>query len=297
MQFRMFVKREFLRSLTVYSVMACSTAAFGQVQSGRIVGTVYDPQHATVPGASIVVKNVATNVTRSVAASATGDYVVTPLNPGNYTITVTSPGFSTTTRSGIELVVGQAMRVDLELQLGAANVEVQVTAEAPLLNTESGSLGQVINNTQIVNLPLNGRSYHELARLTPGAVLLGASGNVQQVRPELVNGNIIGGVKGSQTTFLLDGVDITEQHQGGTWIQTSIDALQEFSVQQNAYSSRVFARAGGSFNATTKSGTNDLHGALFEFLRNDKLDARNYFSPKHANRSSVTNSVRNSPAR
>ena len=250
---------------------------FGQVQAGRIVGTVYDPQRAAVPAATVTVTSVATNITRRVLADATGAYVVTPLDPGVYDVSATGPGFQTTTRAGVELVVGQAVRLDLELQLGATTTQIQVNAEAPLLSTEAGTLGQVITNTQIVNLPLNGRSYHELARLTPGAALLPATGNVQKVRPELVNGNVISGVRGSQTTFLLDGVDVTEQHQGGTWIQTSIDALQEFSVQQNAYSAE-FARAGGSFNATTKPGSNDVHGVLFDFLRNDKLDSRNFFS-------------------
>lgn len=130
----------------------------------------------------------------------------------------------------------------------------------------------------MVDLPLNGRSFSELGRLSPGAALLPPTGNTQLVRPENVNGNVISGVRGGQTSFLLDGVDVTEQHQGGTWIQASIDALQEFSVQQNAYSAE-FARAGGAFNATTKSGTNNYHGDLFEFLRNDKLDSRNFFSP------------------
>ena len=107
---------------------------------------------------------------------------------------------------------------------------MQVTAETPLLNTESATLSEVITNEQIVDLPLNGRGFHELARLTSGVALLPPTGNTQPVRPEVVNGNIIGGVAGSQTRFLLDGVDITEEHQGGTWIQTSVDALQEFSV-------------------------------------------------------------------
>jgi hypothetical protein len=260
------------------SIALGGSTALAQVQAGRIVGTVYDPQKAVVPAAAVTVTNVATSQTKRVTADGTGSYVLTPLDPGVYDLSATGPGFQTTTRNGIELVVGQAVRVDLELRLGATTTEIQVTADTPLLNTEAGTLGQVITNTQIVDLPLNGRSYHELARLTPGAALLPATGNVQKVRPELVNGNVISGVRGSQTTFLLDGVDITEQHQGGTWIQTSIDALQEFSVQQNAYSAE-FARAGGSFNATTKSGSNDFHGALFEFLRNDQLDARNFFAP------------------
>ncbi len=262
----------------IIALWSDSGAALAQVQAGRIVGTVYDPQRAAVPNASVTVTDIATNISKRVSTNATGDYVVTPLNPGSYKITAAASGFQTTVQTGIELVVGQAIRVDLELRLGATSTEVQVSAETPLLSTESGTLGQVITNTQIVDLPLNGRSFSELARLAPGDALLPPTGNVQQVRPELVNGNVISGVRGSQTTFLLDGVDVTEQHQGGTWIQTSIDALQEFNVQQNAYSAE-FARAGGSFNATTKSGSNSFHGDLFEFLRNDKLDARNFFSP------------------
>ena len=107
--------------------------------------------------------------------------------------------------------------------------------------------------------------------------LLPPAGNSQLVRPEIVNGNIMGGVSGRQTRFLLDGVDITEEHQGGTWIQTSVDALQEFSVQQNAYSAE-FHGAGGTFNVVTKSGSNRVRGSVFEFLRNDAFDEKNYFA-------------------
>jgi hypothetical protein len=254
-------------------------AVLAQVQTGRIVGTIYDPNKAVVPGATVTVKDQATNVARQVVTNDAGDYVVTPLDPGIYSVSATASGFETTVRSGVELTVGQGGRVDLQLKLGATNTQVEVTSDLPLLNTESGTLGQVINTNQIVDLPLNGRGFHELAQLTPGSVLLGATGNVQLVRPEYVNGTVIGGVRGSQTTFLVDGVDVTEQHQGGTWIEPSIDSLQEFSVQLNAYSSE-FKRAGGTFNATTKSGNNQFHGNLFEFLRNDYLDARNFFSLK-----------------
>ena len=154
---------------------------------------------------------------------------------------------------------------------------MQVVAETPLLNTESATLSQVITNEQIVDLPLNGRGFHELARLTSGVALLPPTGNTQPVRPEVVNGNVIGGVAGAQTRFLLDGVDITEEHQGGTWIQTSVDALQEFSVQQNAYSAE-FHGAGATFNVTTKSGGNAFHGSVFEFMRNDAFDSKNFFA-------------------
>ena len=252
---------------------------FAQVQAGRIVGAVTDPSKAAVPSAEVVVTELGTNVSHSVTTGASGDFVVTPLNPGMYSVRASVPGFQTIVKTGIEVQVDRSTRVDLELVLGDVATKIEVTAEAPLLNTESGTLGHVINNTQIVDMPLNGRGFYELAGLTPGAVLLPGSGNVLRVRPEFVNGTAISGVRGRMITFALDGMDISEQHQGGTFIQTSIDALQEFKVQQNAYSAE-FSRAGGMLNATTKSGTNDLHGVLFDFLRNDKLDARSFFSPQ-----------------
>ncbi len=262
--------------LTVLSLSG-GRSAIAQLQTGRILGTVYDPQHAGIPGASVTVTNLATNVARTVTTNAEGDYVVTPLDPGTYSVSAEISGFQTGRREGVVLTVGQSIRVELALSLSAISTEVQVTAESALLNTESATLSQVITNEQIVDLPLNGRSFHELARLTPGAALLAATGNVQTVRPEAVNGNIIGGVSGWQTRFLLDGVDVTEEHQGGTWIQTSVDALQEFSVHQNAYSAE-FHGAGGTFNAVTKSGTNAFHGSLFEFARNDAFDSKNFFA-------------------
>jgi Carboxypeptidase regulatory-like domain len=264
-------------TLLAVSCTVGGTTVFAQVQAGRILGTVYDQQHAGIPGATITVTNPATNVARTVTTSAEGDYVVTPLDPGTYRVSAEIAGFQTGVRDGVVLTVGQSVRVELALSLSAISTEVQVTAQSPLLNTESATLSQVITNEQIVDLPLNGRSFHELARLTPGAALLAPTGNVQNVRPELVNGNIIGGVSGWQTRFLLDGVDVTEEHQGGTWIQTSVDALQEFSVHQNAYSAE-FHGAGATFNAVTKSGSNAFHGSLFEFVRNDAFDAKNFFA-------------------
>src|SRR5829696_1775968 len=237
--------------------------------AGAIPG--FAQQQGGIPGAGVTVTNVAANVARTATTDGEGNYVVTPLDPGAYRVTAAVSGFQTTVREGVELMVGQAARVELTLAISTLATEVLVTTQAPLLNTESATLSQVISNEQIVDLPLNGRSFHELARLTPGVALLAPSGNSQLVRPEIVNGNIMGGVSGRQTRFLLDGVDITEEHQGGTWIQTSVDALQEFSVQQNAYSAE-FHGAGGTFNVVTKSGSNRVRGSAFEFLRNDAFD-------------------------
>ena len=251
--------------------------AVAQVHAGRIVGTVYDPNNAVVANAKVAVTNAATGVSQTVAADATGSYVFTPLEPGTYNLSASAQGFQTSLKTGVTIEVGEAVRVDLSLKLGQTSQVVEVRASAPLLNTESATLGQVITNRQLEELPLNGRGYYLLAQLTPGAAQLPGTGNVLRIRPEYINGTTISGIRGRMITYLLDGFDITEQHQGGTYIQTSIDAVQEFKVQQNGYTAE-YSRSGAILNATSKAGGNTLHGGLLEFFRNDALDAKDYFA-------------------
>ena len=252
-------------------------SAAAQVEQGRFVGRISDSSDAVIGGATVKVTNTGTNITQTTVTNQTGEFVITPVEAGVYRLSVSAAGFETSTASNIEVQVGQIVREDLKLKVGASSVSVEVTTAAPLLTTDSATVGQVITNKQLTELPLNGRGFFRLAELTPGAALLAPTGNSLAIRPEVVDGNTISGIRGSATSFLLDGVDVSEQHQGGTFIQTSIDALQEFSVQQSPYSAE-FNRGGAFFNATTKSGTNRFHGGLFEFIRNDKLDARNYFA-------------------
>ena len=258
------------------SALALAGSLSAQIQTGRIQGTIFDPNRAVVPNASITVTNRNTKVSRKVTTNETGWYLVPAVDPGSYDISAATTGFKTTVRSGVEMQVGKDLLLDMELSLGETSTVVEVNATLPLLNSESGAVSHVMTNNQIVDLPLNGRGFSELARLTPGVVLLPGTGNVTRIRPEFVNGTTISGVRGRQVSYYLDGADTSEQHQGGSWIQTSIDGLQEFSVQQNAYSAE-HSRSGSFFNATTKSGTNNLRGTLYEFLRNEKLDARNFF--------------------
>jgi hypothetical protein len=266
---------------TVIVAALLVTGALAQVESGRFVGRITDSSGAVVAHASVSARNVGTNITQTAVTNSDGDYVITPVAAGTYVLTVTAPGFATSATDEVTLQVGQNAREDLQLKIGAATTTVQVTAEAPLLSTDTATIGTVVTNQQLTDLPLNGRGFFRLAELTPGAALLPATGNSLPIRPEIVNGNTISGIRGSAVSFLLDGVDVSEQHQGGTFIQTSIDALQEFSVQQSPYSAE-YNRGGAFFNAATKSGTNRFHGGIFEFIRNDKLDARNYFSPTRA---------------
>ena len=185
--------------------LAAGASCFAQLQAGRIVGQVFDPQHAAVPGATITVTNPATNVSETVKTDASGNYVVTPLNPGTYSVSATAQGFQTEVRNGIELTVGQAAEVDLNLHIGAANTKVVVNSSGPILQTQSGSLDLTVDNTQVESLPLNGRQFTQLAELSPGVAPLPASGNTQNVRPENLNGNVFDGIYGQETYFLLDG--------------------------------------------------------------------------------------------
>ncbi len=267
----------FAGQIVALAILAALPVSFAQVQAGRIVGTVTDPNKAVVPNAKVVITNTATNQAQVLATNGAGDFVLTPVNPGVYRIEVTASGFGTAEINNVEVVVGQSTRADIALRLGETSTKIEVTATTTLINTESGTLGQEITNKQITDLPLNGRSFYELARLTPGATLLPGTGNLLRIRANYESGTSISGVRGNQTSFYLDGVDTTDHHQGGTLIQTSIDALEEFQIQQSEYSSE-FRNAGGVLNGTTKSGTNVFHGVLFEFLRNDKLDARNFFA-------------------
>ncbi len=270
--------KKFLYALSfIGACLLTGAMAFAQLQAGRIVGQVFDPQHAAVPGATVTVTNSATNESVVVKSDASGNYVVTPLNPGIYSVSVGAQGFETLVRSGVELTVGQAAEVDLSLRIGAANAKVEVTTEGPILETQSGSLDMTVTNTQVESLPLNGRQFTQLAELSPGVAPLPASGNSQNVRPESLNGNVFDGINGQESDFLLDGGDITAHHEGGTQIMTSIDATQEYNVESSPYSAE-YTGVGAAFNTTTKSGGDKFHGDLFEYVRNQTTDARGFFA-------------------
>jgi hypothetical protein len=264
----------------VTSFFFTALPVLGQVQDGRIVGTVTDLNNSVVPNAKVAITSIKTNQVQTVTTNGAGDFVLTPVEPGGYNVVISAQGFGESQVQNVEVLVGQSARVDVALKIGDVTTKVEVTAAAPLLNTESGVLAQDVDNKQIVDLPLNGRNFYQLQSLTPGSTALPSSlnpGNASPVRPNNWNGTSVSGVNGMQTSFYLDGVDVTDHHRGGTLIQTSIDALQEFQVMQSGYTAE-FPNAGGVINASTRSGGANFHGGLFEFLRNGAMDARNFFS-------------------
>lgn len=258
--------------ITLALVWALSPAARAQVDAGSIVGTVHDQTGAAVPGASVVATETKTNATTTATTDAAGNYVATPLRIGTYSLSVEAPGFRKKTRDGIVLRVQDRLRVNFDLEVGGVAETLVVSGEAPVVQTETSSLGEVVDARQIVDLPLNGRNYVDLAILTSGVIrtLEGNNGNV--------GGSFVtNGARGTLNNFILDGIDNNSNDNGTNVIQTPVDALEEFKIQTSNYSAE-FGRSGGAvINASIKSGTNDISGSAFYFLRDESLDARQFF--------------------
>ena len=262
--------------IALFCLMA-SQLAFGQT-SGSIAGEVRDVTGAAASGVAITATNDGTGATRSVVTNDAGVYSFPSLAPGTYTLQAGKAGFKTVVRREIELHVQQAARIDIALEVGGVVESVQVMADAALLATENGTVGTVIDNKRIVELPLNGRNYLQLVSLAPNV----STGFAGQGQASSRQGGIRAGqtisVGGQRTNFnhyTLDGVENTDPNFNTFIVMPSIDALQEFKVQTGVYPAE-FGREAAQINVVTKSGGNQYHGSLFEFVRNDKLDATSY---------------------
>src|SRR5208337_4589527 len=211
-----------------------------------------------------------------------GNYNANLLKIGTYSVSATKQGFETTFQASVDVAVNQSVRVDLVLKLGSTSEKVEVTGAAPLLQTESSSLGTIETERRIADLPLNGRNFIQLAYLGPGAnggqTGTNVSGGVFE--NERANEALsVNGLRVSNNNFLLNGVDNNEFGLGGTVVLPPPDAIQEFRTEENSMSAE-FGRGGAAVNVVLKSGTNNIHGGVYEFIRNDKLDAINYFAPE-----------------
>ena len=244
--------------------------------TGTISGLVRDVTGAVIPGASVTARNVETGITRTVSTEEQGRYQLPNLSVGRYEVQALLSGFQTAVRSGIVLTVGEQAVVNFTLQVGQVAEKVEVTEEAPLVETTGSSVGGLVDTAQIVNLPLNGRSFDELAQLQPAVAVsqFAGEGSIQSGYTTKIS---IRGARPEQNSFLLDGTDVmgpTNQIPGSVGGQSfGVDAVREFRVETSTYSAQYGRAAGGVINVITKSGTNELHGTAFEFLRNDNLDA------------------------
>ncbi|MBI4909030.1 MAG: TonB-dependent receptor [Acidobacteria bacterium] len=246
---------------------------------GTVTGEVKDASGAAVTGVTITVRNLATNGIRNVITNDEGNYFIPALVPGMYEVKAERQGFKVASRGNIELQVQQTARVDFTLQVGQVNETVEVKAAAQLLATEDATVGTVIEQKRITDLPLNGRNFFSLVALSPNvtygfAQAAQAAGRQGGSRAGLTIS--MAGARSAWSNYTLDGITNTDINFNLYIVLPSVEALQEFKVQSGIYPAE-FGRGAGQINVSTKGGSNDFHGALFEFLRNDKLDARPYF--------------------
>jgi hypothetical protein len=267
-----------IHSLAILCVGMWAVPAMAQLDTGIIEGTVKDSTGAAIPKAPVTVTETNTNNSFNVLTDALGNYVSPPLKVGTYKVTVGATGFKTFTRAGIVLQVQDRLRVDAQLEVGSRTELVMVTGEVPPVQTDTSSLGTVITQQQLEDMPLNGRNYIGLATLTTGVI---------DTSQNNTNGNTAGafsanGVRGDLNNYVLDGVDNNSNDNGGSTQQVNLEAIAEFKIQTSSYDAE-FGRAGGAaLNVVIKSGTNQIHGSLFEFYQNAYMNAQNFFAVTNA---------------
>src|SRR5882724_6198412 len=259
-------------------LMLGATSSFAQIDAGAILGTVSDSSGGRVSGATVTLTNEGTNASVSTTSGDDGGYKFTPVKIGTYKVTVTIQGFQTTTQHGLTVNVGENLVADFSLKPGSVSETVEVTTTAPVLQSQDASVGQVIDSKNVNDLPLNGRNFTFLAQLAAGVNTPQADtrGNAA-TGAFAANGN-----RPAQNNYLLDGIDNnsdTVDFLNGTnfVVLPPVDAIEEFKVQTSGFSAEYGRSGAAVLNATIKSGTNELHGSAWEYFRNDKLDAADFF--------------------
>ena len=249
-----------------------------QVDTGSIVGTVTDSSGAVLGNATVTLTNEGTNISLTTTAAADGSYTFSPVQIGVYRVNATAQGFNTVNVPHVTVAIGQNALVNFVLKPGSANETVEVTGEAPVLQTQEASVGQVVDQHTVNNLPLNGRNFTFLAQLAAGV-----NTPQQDTRGNAASGAFAAnGSRPAQNNYMLDGIDNnsdTVDFLNGTnyVVLPPVDAIQEFKVQTSDFSAEYGRSGAAVLNATIKSGTNDFHGTAWEFFRNDALDAADYF--------------------
>ena len=252
--------------------------------TGQITGQVTDASGAVVPGAAIEVVNEATGQSRTAASSVDGLYIVPLVNPGSYQLKATKTGFTTLVRNGIEVAVSGTTRVDFSLQVGQVTEQVTASAVAPLVETTNATLGVVVDEKKVVDLPLNGRNFAQLGTLLPGVVappgaLGGLDGNATVGGFGDTTGSFnVNGMRNQSNNFQLDGAANNDSFNSGFVVRPPPDAVQEFKILTHSYGAEYGRNAGSVVNVVTKSGTNKWHGSAWEFNRDDSFQARNFFA-------------------
>jgi hypothetical protein len=270
--------RALITVLLVSSLWA--PAVFAQRQTASLAGSIVDSSGAPVPGARISVKNLGTSINRDTTSNESGYYTITALPPGSYSITVSKEGFTTYGVPELVLQVDQNATVNAQLQVGQISEAINVVGQVAAVDTRNSTLNTVITQELVRDLPLNGRNVLQLLRVTPGTLTTSGTFNQAATRPEAGSELIsASGGRGNSTTFVMDGGIHEDPYTEVANVLPNPDAVQEFSYQTNNYGAKFAGRGGGVVNVITRSGTNKFHGAFFEYIRNAKLNARNFFAP------------------
>src|SRR5579871_5353201 len=283
--FQSALEEALMRTALLLSLLVWNGAR-AQTVTGQISGRIVDPTSAAVADARVLVTSLETAATRETLTNETGAYHVPFLPPGTYRITAEKPGLKTVVRTGLVLEVDQVATVDFTMEVGAVSERVEVTGAAPLLDTQTSSIGQVVDNTTIVNMPLNGRAPFRLAQLTPSVLYApGANGQFGDI-PINTGGEgrmMINGGRAQANEILIDGIPSTSGFINQVTTIPTVDATQEFKVQSNNLPAEWGRFAGGVINVSTRAGTNQYHGTVFEYLRNSFFDANEYFNKRAGN--------------
>lgn len=265
-----------LRAILRLTVSLClsTPALLSQENTATIAGQVTDASGAVMPGVVVTARNVQTGITRTASSNETANYSIPLLPIGTYALTATRDGFKTFQQTGIVLQIGDHARVDFSLQVGSTGESISVVAEVPLTQTDTSSVGTVIDNRKVVELPLNGRQFYSLALLAPG-VAPPAQGSILSFR----GGFNVAGASELNNNFTLNGLVNNNQLLSAPAFRPSVDAIQEFKLLTGIFPAEYGRNSGSQVIVTTKSGGNSFHGSAFEFLRNQIFDAKNYFTP------------------
>jgi len=271
--------RKFLLSLpvTVALLLFAVTSAFGQ-STATLQGTITDQKGAVVPNATVTIRNQGTSIERTAQTDSSGNYQLAALPAGTYTVEVSAPGFKTESVGDFNVEVARTIVKNFQLEVGTVEQKVNVTADAPVIENATTSVGQVINQRTVQEIPLNGRHFVDLGLLIPGSVTPPQNGFLTApLRGQGSFGLNTAGAREDTVNFMINGVNLNDQVQNQITFQPSINTVQEFRVDNSTFSAEYGRSSGAIANIATRSGTNDYHGEAFEFLRNSALDARNFF--------------------
>ena len=263
-------------------MLALSSAAFSQTSASSLQGTVTDPSGSAISGATVVLSNVESRTERTTVTGDQGEYRLPALPPGSYTLSVTAKGFTRYVETRLELLVNTPATANIQLKVGSATESVTVTSEAPALNAVDASLGNTFGENQVKQVPIEARNVPELLSLQAGVAYTGHRQDLQDpaYKDQDTRSGAVNGARSDQSNITLDGVDVNDQSNGYAFtsvLPTTVDSVQEFRVTTSNYNADQGTGSGAQVALVTKSGSNQLHGSLYEYLRNTFTSANDYF--------------------